>query len=1314
MAELWDMIEIKDINGSTLKSVPITQECKLYEELMSMCYITLSWEDESNTELPAGSYIEYEGKTYRLLEPYEPTYINESSWKYTPQFYDKIAEWSKKPLFLVTDSGEETDWSLTAYPGQFMEAVVAAILKYTGETYTYSVDASIAQLSMQNVVFQNSSIFDGLTKIADAWKTEWWVSGNVIHLSKCQYGTSVELTVGDNIGIPTVTKHKDGYFTRFYAFGGTRNITQDYNDTGFTNGLVNKRLILNPSDYPGGYIDIKPNLQNEEIFVKTLIFDDIYPSSELVISGVRGELKDFLDESGNKIQVGEDAEGNPLYQQYSIWYFKIDDFEFNNSTYDKEENPNGMLLPGLSLSVSFESGQLNGRDFELIYHEDTKEYEIKYITEGTLIIPGTVSLIPSNGDKIILYNIKMPSEYTESAQERLADALLVEIDKYKKDRNSYTFPSASDRFYENNLDMSVGMAVTFVRGSQSLSTRVLKVEKQLDFPIEQIITVGEERIKGNTQEIKEEVIDANQNIDVVKSLADLNKSITEGYGRVQQLIIQSMSQYQGMWKFNYNGYPNDPTKWFVETPYTAVSQKDVIAFGADPEITDIGFPIASYTSLGAVSIKQGGGLVIDGNGQVSIDPNFTGGGLDENDLQEYLTERHYLTPTGLLYGYVQNTENPLITASDSVNEAFKKLENKLLSIDGDYVTLTTDQTITGQKTFEKTVISKADVVAYAAGSIEDLAAIATTTTYGLIKYDGSVFTTNASGQLTLTDGAGGGLTNVVSSGSGNAVTELSYNKETKVLTWTKGSIFALRSEIPTIPTAIKNPYSLSWSGYSSGSYDGSSAKSISIPNNTNQLTNGAGFITGITKSMVMNVLNGTKIGNYFLDGTGTFSTITTSDISGLSGEYVTISTDQTVTGTKWFTARTTIGPKTNAHILLGYGSGNCINAYDASEAYWNLYFNYRSSSEYTRVDPNNNFVTSGDIVAYATSSNISDIVAIATSTSYGVVKYDGDTLRVNSSGQLYVASGGGGGSGSVAWSDITGKPSWIGSNKPSYSWSEITSKPSWIGSSKPSYTWSEIGSKPSGLVTYVSISGSGNAVVNASFSSGTLTLTKGTISSGGSSWDTNRFRINSNGGSLFKSTGTMFTPTHSDSRASETGVEFYNNQVRGVHISYSSNYYVNNLYLNYVNSSKKGVLIDGSGKLTSYGNSTWSDMRLKDYISDITAVLPFLLRINVFRYKMKGWIDSPVLIGVSAQSVLPVFPEVVSSDDEGYYSVDYSKLSLLSFVGIRELYQKHLSLENLVKSRQHWELTKDEQIKHLQDTVIRLQNEINELKGEAA
>lgn len=60
------------------------------------------------------------------------------------------------------------------------------------------------------------------------------------------------------------------------------------------------------------------------------------------------------------------------------------------------------------------------------------------------------------------------------------------------------------------------------------------------------------------------------------------------------------------------------------------------------------------------------------------------------------------------------------------------------------------------------------------------------------------------------------------------------------------------------PSTMKNPSALSWSGYSSGSYDGSAAKSISIPNNTNQLRNGAGFITA-SASITGNAATATKL-----------------------------------------------------------------------------------------------------------------------------------------------------------------------------------------------------------------------------------------------------------------------------------------------------------------------------------------------------------------------------------------------------------------------------------------------------------------------
>ena len=620
------MIDIKDISGSVIKSVMETDD-KVSFELMSLCYVPLSWNDVEHKRIAAGAYIDFCGKRYRLLDPYEPEYIDEGSYRYTPKFYDKTAVWSKKPLFLITDTGEETDWGLTAYPGQFLEIVIRALKKYTGEDYTYSVDESIAQSKMVYISFQAKSIFDGLNDIANAFDTEWWVEGNIIHLSKCQYGDPVLLEVGKSVGVPSVKNNTDGYYTRFYIFGSTRNITQDYNDNGFTNGLVNKRLTLNKAKHPGGYIDIRQGLSTDEIFTKTLIFDDIYPSSPFIVSNARAEIKDWLDENGNKIQIGESG-GEPLYKQYAIWYFQIDGFEFNDTLYDKTNNPDGMLIRGLDLSVKFESGQLNGREFKLVYHKGKKEYEISFIEEHGGIVPGTVAAIPADGDKIILFNIRMPDNYIVSAQDELEKASLSEIDsKYKKDRKSYEFQSYPTYFANNDIDINVGQSVYVKIGGNMLSSRVIKVEKNIDYPIKQTITIGEVKIKGNTTEIKEEVINANQSIDEVKALADLNKSIQDGYGRVQRLIMESLSKYKGLFTLNKHGYPDDPERWTVDTDYTLFAKRDVIA-NSTGDVQEESLPVAAdYTTTGLFRAKRGGGLLYDTatNGWY-VNPDFAGGG----------------------------------------------------------------------------------------------------------------------------------------------------------------------------------------------------------------------------------------------------------------------------------------------------------------------------------------------------------------------------------------------------------------------------------------------------------------------------------------------------------------------------------------------------------------------------------------------------------------------------------------------------------------------------------------------------------------
>ena len=51
-----------------------------------------------------------------------------------------------------------------------------------------------------------------------------------------------------------------------------------------------------------------------------------------------------------------------------------------------------------------------------------------------------------------------------------------------------------------------------------------------------------------------------------------------------------------------------------------------------------------------------------------------------------------------------------------------------------------------------------------------------------------------------------------------------------------------------IPSALKNPKALTFTGAATGSYDGSSAKTVNIPDKTSQLTNDSGYITGYTET----------------------------------------------------------------------------------------------------------------------------------------------------------------------------------------------------------------------------------------------------------------------------------------------------------------------------------------------------------------------------------------------------------------------------------------------------------------------------------
>ena len=824
-------IDIKDISGKIISSVLIIQEAISHEELMNSDYIRLSWKSENGDILPAGAYIIYNEEKYSLLEPYTPARTNELEYTYTPEFQSRIMSWQKNilPLYTYEEDGatvktREMDWTFTGSPADAMYMVQQAIKNETGEEWTVQLADSLpATISISS---QSSSIFSVLSDIASQCNTEWWAdkSTNTLYLSQCKHGIPVSLTVGANVGVPSVTSNKDGYYTRFYVFGSTRNIVQSQ-QTAATNSVVNKRLTLSPETYPDGYIDIKPNLQPGEIFVTTLYYDNIYPSSKLVISDVRARLKYRLNASTNeKIQAGTDEEGNPIYEQYAIWYFQIANFDFNRET----------IIPGLNLSASFETGQLAGREFELVYHEKAEtvndeadvtafqikegDYEIILDESEGITLPGIAYIIPQEGDQVILFNIEMPAEYTESAQQELADAALADIAKRTADNNNYEMDSYPVSFHDDGTDLSLGQAVTYTNGDSVLQTRVLMVEKHLDFPFQQRIKVGNQIIKGNTQQLREEVTQASQNIDILQAFNNLSQSLTNAYANAQREMIEGFAAIKNIWQLKEDRYGNK----YVSSPYNVLSEKGITAYASNtPLVPSIfeGLPVDGRT-IGWIGGKLtvigdiGGGIdevSVTGDGNAVTGATLAPGGkvltlekgatfLTASDLSAYATQSWvnskltgYATSAALLA--VSEKLDDFLEGSDTDNiiNKWKELEAflagqtetstlaDLLSVKADkselskYVTIAGDQSVTGVKDFTGgfkvdgiKVYKGSDGLIYIDGSLAVTGGItafaqgslSASTIMDAVAVDGTTIA-KVGGKLTVVGGTGGGEADAV-------------------------------------------------------------------------------------------------------------------------------------------------------------------------------------------------------------------------------------------------------------------------------------------------------------------------------------------------------------------------------------------------------------------------------------------------------------------------------------------------------------------------------------------------------------------------
>jgi hypothetical protein len=176
----------------------------------------------------------------------------------------------------------------------------------------------------------------------------------------------------------------------------------------------------------------------------------------------------------------------------------------------------------------------------------------------------------------------------------------------------------------------------------------------------------------------------------------------------------------------------------------------------------------------------------------------------------------------------------------------------------------------------------------------------------------------------------------------------------------------------------------------------------------------------------------------------------------------------------------------------------------------------------------------------------------------------------------------------------------------------------------------------------------------------------------------------------------------------------------GVRDAKSTNgYYISNrsddkLYFCYRNTSTNIASLTNAGSLYISGNySNGSDIRLKERMSNVQNILDKIRDIYAFYHKRKDIGDNITRIGVSAQEINRVFPELIGrADINGYgeiMTVDYSTLATV--VAINGLNELNLKLDKFVSPTKSWMTDKDKRIADLEEEVKELREELNNLKA---
>ena len=542
----YNEIDIKyydnDGNIQVRCSVPVTQDALVHYELMQSHYCKLSFKLSKPIYFLLGDFIDTPYGRFELIDLAKAKDNDTIGYSYEIQFDAYYRKFKNKILKYRPNTGsQEATFSLTSTISTHVEMIMKSLSYYAkldksylydskfdgeGTDYTYVIDASVDANAAKLITYSNSSMLDAIANIAQTFGCEWWFEGNILHFGTCENTNAItDFRLNDNIVSMSSSQSQSTYANRVYAFGAARNLPSGYKndaDADITkDGVVEKRLMLpnsaecsdknkqllaeNGFELKNGYIQVS-GLREDQYVEGVTTNDDIYPRNLIKTSKVTSYEKDVEDESTPE---EGDFIKRTFYRVNSLSIINEDGEKTGDMAFRKS-----YILSGKNLHIVFQSGSLNGMDFECEFNPDGVEeilkdddgnpilkdgkeqinpmsqvFEIVANEDYGRFLPDT-TLHPKDGDTFVLYNwdsTKLGDTLVSSASNELLTDAIKDLKKSMIDPTTYTCTAEANYSYNQgrgNLH-GVGDRVNLYNkgyGDSHRSSRVIGYEFCLDIP----------------------------------------------------------------------------------------------------------------------------------------------------------------------------------------------------------------------------------------------------------------------------------------------------------------------------------------------------------------------------------------------------------------------------------------------------------------------------------------------------------------------------------------------------------------------------------------------------------------------------------------------------------------------------------------------------------------------------------------------------------------------------------------------------------------------------------------------------------------